>query len=109
MTTGRGPSAGRLRAAGGISDKKKAPEGAFQNPIGLRRAGLDFRIDADLVARLVLVLELHDAIDQRVDREIGAEANVAARMPLGAALAHDDVPGDHLLAAELLDTTVLWI
>src|ERR1035437_40872 len=73
-----------------------------------RRRGLDW-IDRDLVARLALVLELHDAIDEGKDRVVGAEADVTARVPPGAALAHDDAAGAHALAAELLDAAVLRV
>src|SRR6185437_2326731 len=73
------------------------------------RLGLLLGIDADLVARLALVLELHDAVDERVDRVVGPESDVAARVPLGAALADDDVARDHALATELLDATVLRV
>ena len=55
------------------------------------------------------MLELHDAVDERVDREVGAEAHVTARVPLRATLADDDVAGNDLLAAELLHATVLRI
>src|SRR5678815_930443 len=51
-------------------------------------------IDAHLVARLALVLELHDAVDERVDRVVRAEADVLSRVPLRAALPDDDVAGD---------------
>jgi hypothetical protein len=44
-------------------DNKKAPEGALNNLVRLRGAGLGVGIDADLEASLVLVLEFHDAID----------------------------------------------
>src|SRR4029453_3915149 len=67
------------------------------------------RIDADLVAPLALVLELHDALDERVDRVVRADADVAARVPLGAALPDDDVAGDDALAAKLLDAAVLRV
>src|SRR4051812_34952124 len=36
-----------------------------------------------------------------------AQADIVARVPLGAALAHDDVAGAHGLAAELLDAEAL--
>ena len=91
------------------SGQEKSPRRGFRNPIRLRCACLDVRVDADLEAGLVLVLELHDAIDQRVNREIGAEADVSTRMPLGAALSNDDVAGNHLLTAELLYAAVLRI
>src|SRR6185437_7539769 len=64
------------------------------------------RIYRDLEPQLVLVLELHDAIDERVDREVGAKTHVAARMDLGAALADDDVAGAHVLAAELFHAAI---
>src|SRR5215212_4548553 len=89
---------------------KKAPvRGLFVSRFCLRRARLDVRINGDLVARLALVLELHNAVDQRVDREIAAESDVAARVPLRSALADDDVTGDDFLTAELLHAAVLRI
>src|ERR1051325_2276700 len=75
----------------------------------LRRAGLRLRIDADFVAPVVLVLELHHAVDQRIDREVRAEADVATRMPFGAALADDDVAANDFLAADLFRAAVLRI
>src|SRR3954464_1877561 len=85
---------------------KKPPRGAFGDDSRcLRPPRLLLRIHADFVAAAVLVLELHYAIDQRVDGEIGAEADVASRMPLGPALAQDDVAGDDFLPAELLHAT----
>src|SRR5687768_8976151 len=53
----------------------------------LRRLG---RVDADLLATLVLVLEGHHAVDEGVDRVVAPEADVLARVPLRAALADDD-------------------
>src|SRR5688500_5444033 len=67
------------------------------------------RMDADLVPGLALVLELHHAIDERVDRVVRAHSDVAARVPLGAALAENDVAGDDALAAELLDPAVFRV
>src|SRR5215204_6338156 len=69
----------------------------------------DCGIDTDLVAALALVLELHLALDQGVDRVVVAHADVRARMPLRAALADDDVARDDPLAAELLDAAVFRI
>src|SRR6185503_10906287 len=63
----------------------------------------------DLVARLALVLELHDAVDQRIDRVVRAESDVLTRVPLRAALPDDDVAGDDVLAAELLDPAILRV
>src|SRR5262249_42800253 len=48
------------------------------------------------------VLKAHDAVDERVQRVVGAHPDVCARMPLGAALAQNDVPGDDAFAAVLL-------
>ena len=50
-------------------------------------------VHADLVGLGALVLELHDAVDEGVDRVVRAQADVAARVPLGAALPDDDVAG----------------
>src|SRR6476620_2665187 len=72
----------------------------------LRRGGelrVVLRVDADLVGLRRLVLELHDAVDEGEDRVVAAEADVLARVILGAILADDDVARDDLLAAVLLD------
>src|SRR3954453_6617622 len=75
-----------------------------------RRRGLGrHRVDADLEARLALVLELHHAVDERVDRVVGAETDVPARVPPRAALAHDDVARHDPLTAELLDAAVFRV
>src|SRR5262245_5023869 len=74
-----------------------------------RRSGLGGRVDADLVLRAVLVLEFHNAVDEGVDGVVRAKADVVAGMPLRAALADDDVAGDHALTAVLLDAAVLGI
>src|SRR4051794_37073066 len=55
----------------------------------------------------VALLELHAALDHRVDGVVAAEADVLAGVPLGAALADQDVARDHRLAAELLDAQAL--
>src|SRR5882762_10020622 len=72
-----------------------------------RRGGLG--VHADLLPGLALVLELHHAVDERVDGVVGAEAHVLAGVPHGAALAQDDVAGDDLLTAELLDPAILRV
>ena len=58
--------------------------------------------DGDLHPALGPVLELHVALDQGEDGVVLAEPDVAARLHLGAALADDDVAGQHVFAAELL-------
>jgi hypothetical protein len=47
------------------------------------------------------------AVRQREKRVVRADADVVARAIRRAALAHQDVPGEHLLAAELLDAEAL--
>src|SRR3954469_7724699 len=49
------------------------------------------------------LMELHRAAFEREQRVVAAHPDPVARMKLGAALAHDDVAGQHDLAAELLD------
>src|SRR5947207_12734893 len=56
---------------------------------------------------LVLVLELHDAVDEREQRVVAAAADVLAGMEFRAALPHEDVTGPHRLAAEALHAEVL--
>jgi hypothetical protein len=46
-------------------------------------------------------------INERKDCVIAAQANVFARMPFGATLAHNDVSGLHQLSAELLNSKTL--
>jgi hypothetical protein len=58
---------------------------------------------------LVLVLELHDAIDQRENREITPDADILARMKLGSALTADDLSTFNGLPAINLDSEHLWI
>ena len=95
----------------GVRNKKNAPEpcgseALFAIRTTLRGNGDLFvilRIHADLVGLRALVLELHHAIDEGEDGVIAAEADVIARVILGAVLADDDVAGDYLLAAVLLD------
>src|SRR5689334_12789132 len=92
-----------------MATKKPLAGLSNDNSRRLCRARFLLRIHADFVAAAVLVLELHHAIDQRVDGKIGAETDVASRMPLRAALADDDVAGNDFLAAELLHAAVLRI
>src|SRR5439155_27327755 len=47
--------------------------------------------------------KLDRALVDRAQRVVAAHADPVAGMELGAALAHDDVAGNHDLAAELLD------
>jgi hypothetical protein len=77
-----------------------------------RRLPDDDRADrehADLVLLLVVVLELHDTVDERVDGIVGAHADITAGMPLRTTLARDDVAGGHELTAVLLDAAKLRI
>src|SRR5438045_8021882 len=53
------------------------------------------------------VAERDAAVGKREQGVILADADVVARVPFGAALAHDDVAGAHGLAAELLHTKAL--
>jgi hypothetical protein len=53
---------------------------------------------------LVLATELNATVDQRKQGVVPADADIAAGMPFGAALARDDVAGDDFLAAENLDS-----
>ena len=85
------------------------PITGYRLPITNYRLVISRCVHAHLVASAVLVLELHDAVDEGEDGEVAPDADVAAGMPLRAALAHDDAAGAHMLAAELLDAAVLRI
>src|SRR4051794_9432511 len=66
------------------------------------------RLDVDDLAALALA-ELDRALDQREQRVVATDADVLAGVELGAALADDDRPGVHLLAAERLDAEALGV
>src|ERR1051325_8464223 len=65
------------------------------------------RVDAYELAVTPLVLELHDAVDEREQRVVLAAADVLARLPLRPALPREDVAAQHALAAELLQAEPL--
>ena len=52
-------------------------------------------------------IKVNIAIDQRENRVIFPDANVAAGMPLGATLTEDDIASDHFLATKLLHAKTL--
>src|SRR5262245_24709397 len=66
-------------------------------------------IDRDLHPLLVLVLELDGTVHHGEESVVAAAADILARVELGAALLHQDVAGDDLLAAVALDAEVLRI
>src|SRR5690349_7251373 len=59
-----------------------------------RRSLLRQGIDTDALAAPRERLELHPALDHRVDGEVPPQSDVAAGMDVRAALAKDDVSGD---------------
>src|SRR5574338_604676 len=67
------------------------------------------RIDRHLLPLLVLVLELHHAVDHREERVVGGALDVLAGVELGAALADQDRARGDRLAAEGLHAQVLRI
>src|SRR5947208_11856715 len=58
-------------------------------------------------AAKLAVAERDAAVRKRKQGMILAQADVVARVPLGAALAHDDVAGEDRLSAELLHAEAL--
>jgi hypothetical protein len=54
-------------------------------------------------------VELDRALDHGEDRMIFADADARAWVPLSAALAHEDVAGDDVLAAEALHAEALGV
>ena len=64
--------------------------------------GLLGRKDRHVTTATGLGGEFHRALNQGEQGMVAAQADVVARMPLGAALTHDDVAGQDVLAAELL-------
>jgi hypothetical protein len=60
------------------------------------------RSHGDIDAAFALRGELDCTLDHREDRMILTQANADAWMPLGSALAHEDVAGYNVLAAKTL-------
>src|SRR5262249_27770374 len=67
------------------------------------------RIHADAITPSILVLELHDAIDQCKDREVVSDSDVRTGMPLRSTLAQDDVARATDFSAVLLHAAILRI
>src|SRR5882672_11490408 len=74
-----------------------------------RRRCHRLRIHADLLPLFVLVLELHDSVDDGEERVVRGTAHIPAWMELGAALDHDDASRGHELTAVPLDAEVLGV
>src|SRR6185503_10721940 len=86
---------------------KKAPDGpGLFMPWRWPEPLLGFDAD-ERVLRDALLPILHTARDLGKQRVVRARANVVAGPINGAALTHEDVAGQHLLAAELLDAEPL--
>src|SRR5205085_10599909 len=66
-------------------------------------------IDADEFAAPPFLFKLHHAGDEREERVVRTEADVVARLELGAALAHEKLAARHHLPAEPLDAQSLSI
>src|SRR6185369_6181728 len=64
--------------------------------------GLGLRLHGDEGASAGGAMEGDLALDRREDGVILAHADIAAGMKLGAALAQDDIAGDHVLTAVAL-------
>src|SRR5580692_865561 len=71
------------------------------------RSGLS--VDRDLALRARAPLVLHDAVDQGEQREVLAQAHIAACMDRRADLAHENTAGGHLLAAVHLHAALLRV
>src|SRR5690606_3897330 len=94
-----------LRASPTKSPGRAGASVILPHEAGRRRAERLLRHDADVSVLLEsLLAELHPAVRLREQRVVGTATDVVARAINRAALTHDDVAGDHLLAAELLDT-----
>src|SRR5690606_17943734 len=74
--------------------------GWFEGPAGLF-GGLG-RVDGNEDLRIRTGAERHGAVHECVNGVILAQADAGAGVPLGAALADDDVAGDDSFATELL-------
>jgi len=66
-------------------------------------------VDGDALAVATVALELHDAVDQRKQGEVAAEADVLAGVEVRSALPNEDVAGADGLAVEALDSATLGV
>src|SRR5207244_3372222 len=82
------------------------PATVRQSPL-FSRLRLRDRIDRHIDAALGRGVETHLAGGQGENGVVAAQAHVLAGMPLGAALTHNNVARDNVLAAELLDAKAL--
>src|SRR6266481_4131211 len=76
------------------------PRGTLPGGLDLRRSR---RHDRDILPPGQTLVELDRTARGREQRVVAADADMGARVKLGAALAHDDVAGDDDLAAIFLD------
>ena len=90
------------------SDKTKGPRGrGLLQPIS---RGSALRLDAHVYALgNALAPKTHDAARQRKQRVIRADPDIVTGAVDGAALADQDVAGQYLLAAELLQSQALAV
>src|SRR5687768_250 len=91
---------GNLVEAVWINKKPRTGRGSFEAEIRSDLLGNDAH---ERVLLDALLAELHAAVRLGEQRVVRAGADVLARTVLGAALAHDDVAGNHLLTAGLLE------
>jgi hypothetical protein len=73
----------------------------------LLRRSLRHRYDGHVNAAFGFGCELNFSMDERKQRVIPAKADIAAGMPLGAALARKDVAGQDAFPAEYLQAKAL--
>ena len=86
-------------------------EDRYPHSLGLRLLPGDFRlwVYANLFLVPALTLEANDAGLQREQCIVAADANVQARMDVGAALANKDVAGEDELAIRTLRSKALRV
>ena len=66
-------------------------------------------VNADALSSLSADLKLYVSFDKSVKSVVGTYSDVGAGMKFGASLSYNDVAGDNMLAAELLDAQALGL
>src|SRR5437868_7007887 len=97
--------AGPLRVAGASTKKPRVNRGFFRNR-NLCAVLLGDHADEGVLLDTLLA-EVHPAVRLGEQRVVGAGADVVTGAINRAALAHQDVAGQHLLSAKLLDAEAL--
>lgn len=79
----------------------------FSYPKAVRLTELLSRVNTDTLSSLCAYLKLYVALYKSVKSVVRTYSDVGAGMKFSASLSYNDIAGDNMLAAELLDAQAL--